>query len=1633
MKKKWLKSCVLSILAAGVVSTGGVSQAETIDMTAAGNLSGIEISDPTAEVENTYTYTWNKATKTLTGGTITAKTNTKGYYINLNLQLKSSEFDSLKPADINEAVEALSAKVINDLPKDRYYVKAYVKIVDDKGQALRTYEVLSDNVNYDYKQGKYPGASTGKKGDLTGALYTTTLSADDTDSEYDLEDHKLLLKWGDGVFITPDYSEKRKDHIYTAIRGGTNDLILTHKSGSSTSNNKLVITSDSTESTDRRAETYGIYHDGKGKLTLQSSETDIVVKGAMAKGIFVGNQSDSDLSEFILGGDNGVYRIQVESDEGEDAAGVEAGLNGIIHFEVIDQNCKTNIDVKKGVGLYAHDGGQILRKNGANGRINIKTNGYGTAVLAEKGGVINVHLNDIEGDIKTDDDEKSKITTNVYGNFNGNAVGNVNLSLFGKWNGNFDSTKELVIRGGGVWSGSSTKDKLNTLTMDPGALWKIPDADKLPEIGDLKGSKSGVKRSYIDMGKGNLIIGKLSGNFTFNYKHDAADPATILGGDVRIKAAEPLEIVEEGVGEGDAKQTGTVPTTITVSTSAEGIDTSNASLVENVLEHLANKVYYEAYASGERKLTGTVEIAEGLTSASVSKALGDIKWDETTGQGKRGDKIQYPYTDYIFGNPEVDKAYEKNITNENGKLTYTFTEDTSIINKVTEDPRSFAWGALYLATINNYGNNNFRPMPSKGGPSFTVDMNGHNLYIQTNVSPQEGGTGSQPMFTSAGIGAFKEGTITFDNPGAIEINTIANYYYGSAIRASTAQATDKGAHVIINNSNKKENAVKIRGGITSPGYEMNYQALNATTQNGGAGNSIVIKGLVDIETQGGAAAMFAKGSKSYITVGGGRIIAKDYDSMWTVGKTARIDVNMKTDSNGEVTDAGDNPVEIVGSAATTTTWYGHGGTINIGLTTKDSKFTGNFYGSKEEIYQSRNLWLRNGAVWKNAPTVYNPWSGPTGMKDFASNVTWLHGGNYSTQAGNIFQESAHDLTIDHIDGHTNIFMAHDMNYIVPEFEKDENGKDKLDGEGNKIKNPDGGKNKVFGKIGNVIIKNAHQRKVGNQESDAFISLITDNTGLNTDSVKSADRNRVSDVLNQLANKLYYSAYKDGERNLRGRVMIAEGLTSKSASIITGDITFKDEKGQGEYKYTPAKEPAPEQDIEKMDMAITGDRYEDLYYVDHGIYKDGVYNFTKKESTIEANKKIKGGVWELGGTYAAVSNSNGKKPTVINLNNNKLNIISSKFSGIAATEWDSHLVINNAGPIDITVAGKNEKDCHYAAGIYGNTGAVIDIHNGGDHLEDKILKIRAATDPTWTGGSSGIKARNGIAKGCTTINVDGLVDIEVDGDVSKDNPGADTFGGKTGLSATASEINIGGGSVKVRNGYAAFWAYGEFVSQNTGVIRANVKRDAEGNVIGAGNNRMVVEGDFSTRGGMGSKGQIYLGLSTSESYWQGNYADSQGYGVSPGQHGFVNLYMKKGSYWKGFANGAMNVKMEGKDTRWIGFNVNSGMQLSLENGATWYNAITKDQKGKSPKKGEPDITLSAQVKELSAKNGVIDMTGKYAFLVQPDRLQSGRNDKEKKPITEMPDGITGDVIVENYKGTSTVIYRHDKTDPKKMNW
>lgn len=157
-------------------------------------------------------------------------------------------------------------------------------------------------------------------------------------------------------------------------------------------------------------------------------------------------------------------------------------------------------------------------------------------------------------------------------------------------------------------------------------------------------------------------------------------------------------------------------------------------------------------------------------------------------------------------------------------------------------------------------------------------------------------------------------------------------------------------------------------------------------------------------------------------------------------------------------------------------------------------------------------------------------------------------------------------------------------------------------------------------------------KIAKAAADSSIVLRTDNTGLNTSSTKAADRNLVSGTLNKLANKLYYTAYKDGEKNLTGKVEIAEGLTASTAGLRIEDITYKETDGQGFYSYTPASDTLTE-----FGRAITGGT--DQLYVDAGVKQaDGIYKFTK-DSTITIDDTV------LGETYPI--NTDGGDKVIVN--------------------------------------------------------------------------------------------------------------------------------------------------------------------------------------------------------------------------------------------------------------------------------------------------------------------------------------------------------------------------------------------------
>ena len=119
--------------------------------------------------------------------------------------------------------------------------------------------------------------------------------------------------------------------------------------------------------------------------------------------------------------------------------------------------------------------------------------------------------------------------------------------------------------------------------------------------------------------------------------------------------------------------------------------------------------------------------------------------------------------------------------------------------------------------------------------------------------------------------------------------------------------------------------------------------------------------------------------------------------------------------------------------------------------------------------------------------------------------------------------------------------------------------------------------KIIG--GDIHIQKANKSK---------IYLRTDAKGLNTaENATAKEKNLLNATLNALANKLWYDAYADkedkapGERNLIGKLEIAEGLTTPRIEKNLKDITFKTKDGQGEYIYTPEDEPSPQPNPQKL--------------------------------------------------------------------------------------------------------------------------------------------------------------------------------------------------------------------------------------------------------------------------------------------------------------------------------------------------------------------------------------------------------------------------------------------------------------------
>ncbi|MFR2574741.1 MAG: hypothetical protein ACLS9H_08325, partial [Dialister sp.] len=626
-----------------------------------------------------------------------------------------------------------------------------------------------------------------------------------------------------------------------------------------------------------------------------------------------------------------------------------------------------------------------------------------------------------------------------------------------------------------------------------------------------------------------IHVDNYSGKITVIYEHDTGVPAdvnkglVIKGGDFKIgKAAAGSEIV---------LRTDNIGLNMTSGKAAD------KNLVNGTLNALANKLYYTAYKDGEKNLTGKVEIAEGLTAQSASKRLEDMTFKKENGQG------QYVFT------PEEDKPP---VSDEGPiKKTTTLTKDRTVTwSKVSAENK-------YVSTLYT------EKHTSKQEP-MVVDLNGNNLTLNAESADNIAAAvyvGGNEYIDIKNANKDKKISITSTNSdtrGASGIYLYGNSHLTITGPVSIDKVETKGDSANGINSQGKDNEVLIEGPLTIKNVKGLRARAKGFSTSGilltGDRSKVTVTGPVDISGVEGSS-LRTVGADTEISIGGGTITAaKDADHSKNY-YAARVDkgtinINMK---NGK---AGDTKTQITGDLYATGQHgkrvleysggqlvdWAHAGVLNVALTDKDSFWTGagvyDSYTSDhgeggKTVYDigKFNLHLKNGATWTNKKQSHGTTTTVKSAEWTGSILAALEGGEDAAHAGVIIQKENTPINILDYKGHTTVIYAHDN------------------------ANP----KKMIG--GDTIITKA--------QAGSGITLRTDNSGLNMGSDKAADKNLVNETLNALANKLYYTAYKDGEKNLTGKVEIAEGLTAQSASKRLENMTFKDANGQGQYLFTPA--------------------------------------------------------------------------------------------------------------------------------------------------------------------------------------------------------------------------------------------------------------------------------------------------------------------------------------------------------------------------------------------------------------------------------------------------------------------------------
>jgi len=1279
---------------------------------------------------------------------------------------------------------------------------------------------------------------------------------------------------------------------------------------------------------------YGVRVSDGGTLT---ANTDVEIDGVKssatrgAYGVYVSTKGN-----VVFEKDLAIKNIQNGNKVGTNTAGIYANSSP-------SADAPINITVKGNLNIENVLGSAIRALNTstistAGATIKAADMSHGTeysqyyALQANKGTInlntgegITAGVLDVTGDMKVTDNATSVINVNMTkGSQWTGAVSNIPSSTYNAPDGQFN----LTMVEGSVWNHETGRSADTLKTTFAGS-----------NVSKLDGS--GVIYQNSDKG---ITVYNYSGDTTVVYGHDANDPLTINGGDFTIKAAAAnsrITLVTDSQG-----ITGGF---------ADGDTAAEKNHIKEVLNKLANKLFYTGYK--DANLSGVVKIADGLTASSVSatvKASGDVTFSDGTNGTKKAGQGFYAYT------PEQEKPNYKT-----GAITKS--EDISLSRELDES------GVAHVSVTESNVTNNFASAIYAGestDPSspMTVKMSGKGLALHAAQSEGQAAAiyaGANTYIKVMNPSADQKLAITASNTdtrGSHGIYALGNAHLNISGPVEITDVITKGDAATGINIQGQQSEITIDGpltisnvkGLRERGAGMNASGIQVT----GDSSTVTVSGPVDISGVRGSGIKLA-GKDTKVSVGGGTITAaedsdKSHNFYAVRVDKGTLDINMKDGAAGDTTTKITGDMYATGQYGKKVVEYTGGelidwkdaGILNVALTDKDSFWKGvaaydmynDNYGTggntAHDIGQF-NLYLQNGATWTNEQQSHvttttiaskNPvWAGST--------LATLHGGKDADNAGLIYQKDNNPISVVNYSGHTTVFYEHDANDPT----------------------------KMIG--GSFHITNAAE--------GSAITFITDNKGITSgfaDDDSADAKDKVANVLNNLAGKLFYKNYTDG--HLSGVVKIAEGLTASSAALKTGDISFSTEDtgtftpGQGYYAYKTSKPGS--QITKEFTTAITGDAAADTVYIEKGVLKDdGTYVFTADSTTITPEKHLIAGGAYLPPISAAISGSDENHNVIMDMNGNKLTVdttTDTHTTGIAAI-GKGVVNINNAGAMSVSATSTKGGQ---TGALFVNAGGTINIHNAG---ADNVLTLRAKS--TAPGNAAVIKSMNGVSGVMSSITVDGLVDI-----LAEKSGGS---GANEAISAVASKVEVGGGVIKAINGAEyAIRAYGEFASKNRGQVNVNVKKDAEGAIIGAGSNHVQLEGNIHLGGGMdnaGANADVSLGLNTKDSFWKGDVSNTKGSSA-----GIVNLYMGSGATWTGNNLSGNTVNADLDNATWTGYSNGNAMHLKLDNSIWNVNGASK----------------------LASFSG-----NKGSIFVASD---------------------AGNISVGDYSGNTTVIYSHDADHP-----